>query len=493
MIGLGSIIDRVTGLFGKTYLLAGFFPVLLLAAVSLIAGSDTSPWISAQAAAFRELDAGRQALASGAAMVAVAMLGFIYWSANPWWRALLQGTALWEPVRQWMARDQQKQLDALEAELETCEARVFAFRTAFPDPEPEPEPAPPALPPPDPPRESAADRLVSWLIGEPAASPTPDGSTDGSTAAPATPSTPTASTASPVAASTAVAAPSAAPGPASAAPPVPWPTRLADARDRGEAQTGVAPVSPSIALREQYEAVRARIRGLALVEAGELDDLCANLEAELARAPVPAAGEMDALHVGFYHLAAQARARAENARNRALSVRRVRFPLDLAAVGPTRMANVAEIYRDHALARYQLDPELMWLQLQRSAAKDDQFRPILEEARLKLDVSVALAVACGLASLWAVAVGMAGRSLPVLLLTGAGLPAAALLFYRATITNLRVYGEAVAATVQLFRFDVLKALHLPLPADSDAERRLWETLTLTDQLLADEKLAYVHP
>lgn len=469
MIGLGSIIDRVTGLFGKTYLLAGFFPVLLIAAVSLVAGADTSRWIHQQVSGFLALDVGRQAMASGAAMVAVAMLGFIYWSANPWWRSVLQGTALFRFVREWLAKQQHLQLIALEEALETCDKRVFEFRTAFPDPEPEPAPAP--APPATTPHESVADRLVRWLSDDDA-----DASDAPAPAVPVLPPVP------------------AAPAPAAGAPapPLPWMKRLQAARDLGDARTGTAPVAPSPALMQEYATVRERIRALKLVEPAEMEALCVRLEAEFALAPMPGGEAMDKLAEAFYHDAMRARARAENARNRALTDRRSRFPLDLAAVGPTRMANVAELYRDHALSRYELDPELMWLQLQRSAAKDESFRPILEEARLKLDVSVAMAVACALASAWAVVVAFAGHSIPVLLLTGVGLPAAAILYYRASITNLRVYGDAVTATVQLFRFDVLKALHLALPADSDSERRLWRTLTLTDQLLDDEKLTYVH-
>jgi hypothetical protein len=455
--GLGSIIDRVAGLFGKTYLLAGFFPVLLLAAVSLLAGYDTSEWIYRQVNAFAGLDVARQALASGALLVAVAMLGFVFWSANPWWRALLQGTALCKPIREWMAQDQQAQLDRLEKDLERWDRRVFAFRTWFPDPEPEPEPEPEAAPPEPGPTPL---RLLERLLRPVPALPAPP---------PATVE----------------------PDPQSAEP-TPWMLRLSAARAKGDALAQAPGVVQMEPLRRAYRDLRVRIRGLKPVGAKALDGLCTLLERELERAPVTARSELDRLHVGFYDLAVHARARVENARNRALSVRRTRFPLDLSAVGPTRMANVAELYRDHALTRYDLDPELLWLQLQHSAAKDEQFRPILEEARLKLDVSVALAVACGLASIWGLVVGVRGHSLPVLLLTGVGLPAAALLFYRATITNLRVYGEAVTATVQLFRFDVLKALHLPLPPDSDAERRLWHAVTLSDQLLGEEKVTYVH-
>ena len=456
--GLGSIVDRVAGLFGKTYLLAGFFPVLVLAAVSLLAGYDSSAWVHGRVEEFRGLDAGRQALASGALLLAVATLGFVYWSANPWWRAVLQGDVLPRRVREWMVRDQRTRLAGLEQEIDACEARLHAFRLAHPATvEEAPEPAPSDTPPA--PARSLAERLRDVVRGRRAPPP----------ALPAEPA-----------------------DDAAAAEPTPWIDRLASARVEGAASEA-EPGSPSPEMVRTYEALKACIRSLQPVEAEVLDEFCTRLEGELAAGPVPGGSALDRIHTGFVGLADIARARAEDDRNRALSARRIRFPTDLAAVGPTRLANAAGLYRDAALARYRLDPEVFWLHLQRAASADDQFRPILEEARLKLEVSVAMAMACALVSSWTLVLALAGHSLPVLLLTGVAFPAGAILFYHASVTNLRVYGQAVTATVDLFRFEVLKALRVPLPDDSEAERRLWEALTLSNQLLDEHRLAYAHP
>jgi hypothetical protein len=464
--GLGGIIDRVTGLFGKTYFLAGFFPVLFLTGVSLLAGYDTSAWIYRQVNGFRALDAGRQALASGALLVVVAMLGFVYWSAGPLWRALLQGSVLPARLHDWLVQDQQRRLERLEQDVKACEDRLFPFRTRHPEPASAPAPAPEAPPPPPPaaaPPPGLLVRLVRAVLRLFRGTPPP----------PATRLSP-------------------APPPA----PVPeprdatWMDRLRDARVAGENHPTSIGAAPSQMLVDAFDDVRRCIHGLEPVEAAQLDALCTALETELAGTHVAVKSELDRMHVAFGDLATAARARAENARGRALSARRSRFPVNLATVGPTGMANAAELYRDYALARYKMDPEVFWLHLQRAAATDAQFRPILEEARLKLDVSAAMAVACGIGSAWAVAVGVMGHSLPILLITGLGLPLGALLFYRATVANLRVYGETVRATVDLFRVDVLKALHLPRPADSEAERQLWDTLTLSNQLLGEGRLTY---
>ena len=459
--GLGSIVDRVAGLFGKTYLLAGFFPVLVLAAVSLLAGYDSSAWVHGRVEEFRALDAGRQALASGAVLLAVATLGFVYWSANPWWRAVLQGDVLPRRVRAWMVRDQRTRLSELEQEIDASEARLHAFRLAHPAwVEEAPEPAPSAPSPA--PAPSLAERLRDAVRGRPEAPP----------ALPAEPADDADPTEFPE--------------------PVPWIDRLATARVAGAARAG-EPAVPSPELARSFEALESSIRSLQPVEAEVLGEFCALLEGELAAGPVPGRSALDRIHTRFVGLADIARARAEDDRNRALSARRIRFPTDLATVGPTRLANAAGLYRDAALARYRLDPEVFWLHLQRAASADAQFRPILEEARLKLEVSVAMAMACALASLWTVVLALAGHSLPLLLLTGVAFPAGAILFYHASVTNLRVYGQAVTATVDLFRFEVLKALHLTLPDDSEAERRMWEALTLSNQLLDEHRFPYAHP
>lgn len=411
--GLGSLIDRVTGLFGKAYLLAGFLPVLLLAGVSLLAGYDASDTVRGFVREFRGMGTAEQALASGALLVSLAVLGFVFWSANPWWRAVMEGDVLPERVRDWMIRSQRDALDLCQKELDEWGTRLFIFRRQHPDQ--------------DPPAEA---RFQPWRI------------------------------------------------------------RLLRARQTGGAM-GAPPSTPSNALAAAFDHLRDAMAEVDAVEPATLDPVCNLLEAELAAAPAGPA--MDALHQEFLQMAAEARDRVESAYLRALNERRGRFPLEPRVVGPTGMANVTEIYRNHALKAYGLDTGQFWLHLQRAAAADDRFRPILEEAKLKLDVSVAMTAACVLASLWAVALAFTGTSLAAFLVTAVGMPAAALLFYRASVSNLRAFGEAVRATVDLFRFDVLKALHLALPANSDAERALWEKATWQMQLLGEARVKYVHP
>jgi len=55
------------------------------------------------------------------------------------------------------------------------------------------------------------------------------------------------------------------------------------------------------------------------------------------------------------------------------------------------------------------------------------------------------------------------------------------------------YGELLESAIDLHRFDLLRALHLPLPADSEAEQTL--NAQLSDLLRQDlpMRVQYVHP
>ena len=65
------------------------------------------------------------------------------------------------------------------------------------------------------------------------------------------------------------------------------------------------------------------------------------------------------------------------------------------------------------------------------------------------------------------------------------------LSYRAAISAGLAYGESIQAAYHLHRFDMLNALHLPLPSDRIEEIRLNRELS---NFLKDgkEKLIYMH-
>jgi hypothetical protein len=64
---------------------------------------------------------------------------------------------------------------------------------------------------------------------------------------------------------------------------------------------------------------------------------------------------------------------------------------------------------------------------------------------------------------------------PVLLIGGLLL---AWISYRAAVSQAQAYGEKIRAAIDLYRFDLLKALHQPLPETLNEEIALWDRLIL---------------
>src|SRR5687767_8899393 len=126
--GLGTVLDRVTNLFGSGYLTGGFYPVLVMASLSLLAGYDASDVVHARVDQYLALDPGKQVLGATAFLSLVAILGFLFWSLNSWFRMALQGNVLLEPTRRKLVERQKARIAAMDARIEDCEDIVFEFR-----------------------------------------------------------------------------------------------------------------------------------------------------------------------------------------------------------------------------------------------------------------------------------------------------------------------------------------------------------------------------
>jgi hypothetical protein len=55
-------------------------------------------------------------------------------------------------------------------------------------------------------------------------------------------------------------------------------------------------------------------------------------------------------------------------------------------------------------------------------------------------------------------------------------PLLAYVWYRVALQNYRAFANLLCASVDLFRTDLLKALRVPLPANAEQERLIWETI-----------------
>lgn len=145
-----------------------------------------------------------------------------------------------------------------------------------------------------------------------------------------------------------------------------------------------------------------------------------------------------------------------------------RFPAETEIL-PTALGNALRAAERRAGDRYGLDAIVFWPRLYATMPKET--RSVVNGARDELDLVAGLAVSFFASALVAAALttqhGGVWRCLPLALL------ALAAFAYRSAVTSAIQYGVMVGVAFDLHRFELLAALHVPLPADSEAERALY--------------------
>jgi hypothetical protein len=151
---------------------------------------------------------------------------------------------------------------------------------------------------------------------------------------------------------------------------------------------------------------------------------------------------------------------------------------------PCALGNALRAAEDDAGQRYGLETVLVWPALY--VALGERARATVDDQRLQLDVAARLAVTLTVTAL--VAAGLLWRWWPWVLVVPAGLLLLGWVSYRAAVSAAIAYGDGLRLAFDLARFDLLRALHLPVPADSDSElaanRRLSAFLALGKPLQA---------
>lgn len=159
-----------------------------------------------------------------------------------------------------------------------------------------------------------------------------------------------------------------------------------------------------------------------------------------------------------------------------LSYRLDRNFAGIGVIRATALGNVIESYNQYSYKRYRIEGEIFWPRLRKVIAPE--YRAVLDEPRIILDfalttASLSLAYA-GLAlfvgpwlwyALW-----------PWLLLALVAF-LVCFLAYRLSIHAARQLGEVMRSSFDLFRLDLLTALHMPFPATYHDERARWTILS----------------
>ncbi|MBB5868623.1 hypothetical protein F4553_002002 [Allocatelliglobosispora scoriae] len=167
---------------------------------------------------------------------------------------------------------------------------------------------------------------------------------------------------------------------------------------------------------------------------------------------------------------------------------RKRFPPGSTLL-PTTFGNALSASEGRAGSRYGWDAVVAWPRLY--PLLPDRMQEIADDRRMRMDMMVSLAVYCTVSA--AATGGLLATTGYWLLLILIPLSSAALA-YRSATTAAVAYGDTLEVCFDLYRFQLLEQLHVPLPADSAAEKVIAERLCLQwRQGVEEPPLIYAHP
>jgi hypothetical protein len=167
-------------------------------------------------------------------------------------------------------------------------------------------------------------------------------------------------------------------------------------------------------------------------------------------------------------------------------IRRARYPSD--PLLPTALGNALRAAERSAGRRYGLDAVVLWPRLYPLVA--DPQRAVVEDRRDQLDLTARMSATFALVAV--VTFGLLWRD-PIWWLFPLAVLALSALSYRAATAAAISYGESLHVTFDLHRFDLLTALHLPLPVDNESERKQNQQLSTWLRQGGPPPATYRHP
>ena len=281
-----------------------------------------------------------------------------------------------------------------------------------------------------------------------------------------------------------------------------WIKRLEEAYALGNKQkvkneySALEPVSIEI---KRLKVIRTRNQ---LIGFSELRSVVEALEVELKKYPTAKGNsefndrqnrqQLDADHTSLRLLIYYARGVAENEYIEAFNERE--FNYSRYKVNATSMGNIAESVRSYARSRYEINLDSIWSRLQKLIQTDDKFYAALTDAKTQLDFLVSLFWLTALFTVtWLSVLFYLKVSWLAFVLVGVTGAALVAVWYNIAVQNYLAFADTLRTSIDLFRFDLLNALHCHLPANSEDECRTWARL---NQLIGygqkRERIEYTH-
>jgi hypothetical protein len=162
-------------------------------------------------------------------------------------------------------------------------------------------------------------------------------------------------------------------------------------------------------------------------------------------------------------------------------------------IWPTRIANIRAAAESHGLDAYDIEFDFLWPRLRLAIQKDEKTAALIEAAKVQVDFSLLMVLLCGLFTAgWLIVLAFFGGSpLAVILLGLAGLWIT-FFFLRVVEESVKQLGELAGATIDFYRFKLLREMDIGLPGNLVAERDLWHRLQQSSAGLGTVDIAYRH-
>jgi hypothetical protein len=271
--------------------------------------------------------------------------------------------------------------------------------------------------------------------------------------------------------------------------------RLAPQSERGMARRQTADPEAIKEAEGKIEPLRKKRRLREAITLTELGDAIATLGEAMARNSVSISDPLNHLYLEFIdEIAPYAVQTAEVEQERLNRLKEETFSsFELA---PTHLGNLAASLRSYCLTRYGIDFASFWPRFLLAMRKDDKLNAAIATAKIQLDFAVlSLMLIFVSGFVWIVLfLWLGGPHLRLFLAVVLWPPFATVWLRRVVHPSYEEFADTVRAAIDNGRFDLLTALHLPLPADLEEGRQTWQRLTnlvVFDQ--HEPNIVFVHP
>ncbi len=146
------------------------------------------------------------------------------------------------------------------------------------------------------------------------------------------------------------------------------------------------------------------------------------------------------------------------------------YPLRADQVAPTRLGNALRAMETFGYTRYGLDSQSLWFELQ--SVVPETTRRNTEEGRAPVDFFVSSIAHMTVLSVLCLIVGVSTLNVGTCLI-GLGAAATVPLSYRLAVRNVKDWGDAVKALVNLGRIPLADHFGLSMPDELSEERNMW--------------------